>query len=186
MNVNAALEIMAAVRAASPKGFMCVAGGLVRDLLLFRPIKDLDIFAFGVDADAIATKLDGASESREYDTPHVRLERVIDLPGFPLPVQVAVLRDDPVDVLGVISAFDIGLCQAGITEQDTVVTTQAFRTDALRKTLTIMTDPTRSDLSYLIPSTARRLLRLREKYQGYEVLDPNALLAKHILECTIP
>lgn len=160
-----------------------LAGGALRDLEQGKPIKDLDIFIEQRDEHTgpniqACLGLDDNTLKR-METPENYGIHFTELYGVwewfrpePLiPVQIIALNMT-VDLNTVVSRFDFGICQVAYDVRCTLHTA-AYYKDIAHKTFTVLKDSR---------TTATRWERLRAKYEGWTLNDPENLLANYITD----
>tara|TARA_R110002020_G_scaffold2385_4_gene11061 strand:- start:47 stop:598 length:552 start_codon:yes stop_codon:yes gene_type:complete len=107
-----------------------IAGGCLRDDLLGRPVKDIDIFIHGFSTDPVPEGCEDAGERNAYlmfaKTVYVGSEEI----------NLIFLRGEWC-ALDVAARCDIGICQVAWTKGTGLVYTDAFVKDVVFKTLTV-------------------------------------------------
>lgn len=164
--------LIAMSKVSAVTGMPCIlSGGALRDLVLGRPVKDLDI-SLPYSEEVFKDALDGfshypksqhiAAGAAGYIDGMCECKAVLgfDLPGIP-PLNLVFLRDDiPMSALEVAGRNDFGICQIACNSNGHIEVTEAFLKDADNKTFTV-TRPDDGD------RCLRRFERLSEKYPGY-------------------
>ncbi|KQW02224.1 hypothetical protein [Rhizobacter sp. Root1221] len=158
------LDALKTVQAVFPNAIL--AGGFLRDLLLDRTPKDIDIFVPHTGCFQPGTlqlvPMMGAAEYMEQ----TEVSYIWDVPGFELPVQVIMLCPglDPVDRA---KAHDFGICQVW-NDGAGLEWTPAFDKDWSNRTFTLdhCEDQKEFDRSM------RRYERLQEKFAGFPLVIP--------------
>lgn len=166
--VKAAGVIFDELGAYLSKGEIAIAGGFVRDLLLNKRIKDIDVYVRrGVHYAMVEvwmlgkgmTKMEGSAEYDGGDEGDVEVWTSKD--GS---YQLIITNDYP--SVYVSERFDIGLCQALLYGDGEIHTTPAFEWDVVEKCITICPRPTIS-LANLGNALANHYPRVQKKYPDY-------------------
>jgi len=182
------LEVLAKVQEVFPEAL--IAGGALRDLILGREIKDIDVFvrSRGEETQAALASIYGDAKAehpdlvRDYGENVPELQGVYTLhvgdgdrdwaPDSPVsddeycPFQIIALNQDvtPDSCLG---RFDFGICRVA-TDGKTVFIDPAFTKDIVAHTFTLLFCNKRE-------SSMKRFTRLTdEKYRGWTLVDPDA------------
>lgn len=151
--------------------YSVIAGGAVRDWLLGREVKDIDVWVPavpGMDYQPLLEKVYGPVQVMPTYTGRVGVERVYhggNLEHDGLPVQVIEFSEYsalPAFRQEVVDQFDFGLCRAGYGLHGLMIT-QEFLADVENHRFTLLRCDDQSDFDR---STAR-YNRLRQKYPGY-------------------
>lgn len=111
-----------------------IAGGAVRDAVLMRPIKDLDVWV-GLDDYVETPTMKNNTSGSEYDSGSY-VNAVFDdtKPWSPYPINVIVVRSAQVDVDKLLNEFDYGLCKIAYSSKGLHLT-EHFRCDAFHKVM---------------------------------------------------
>lgn len=153
-----------------------VAGGAIRDYILGKPIKDIDVFVSYEDTDqfmfpslVMANALNRDVLKEDWST-YMNIPDVLAVysmtPYMELPVQIIVMKPglSPVDR---IDQLDFGICQVwynGVTKK----CTPAFSEDAVNKTITLV----HCENLHEFERSMTRYVRLSQKYSEFELLIP--------------
>lgn len=173
-SIDQGLRALFAVQAALPRAIL--AGGYLRDCLLGREPKDIDIFVPhepGVEdgrfecirADGtgfVATPMMGAAEYME----RTEVSGIWDVRGFDLPVQIVMLEPglDPVERA---ELHDFGICQVWHDGAE-LHTTDSFEMDKAMQTFTLCHCEDEREYK----RSMRRWERLRVKYPSFTLVVP--------------
>lgn len=131
-------------------GAAIVAGGAVRDHVLGRRPKDIDVFVPADNHEGLCRALrplhgNFASEHTTTDPDYMTdplAMGAVNLRLHGMDVQVVGMRLPEFTIDAVLARFDFGLCQAAYCQQDgTAVTTPAFQVDAASRTFTLVFAP---------------------------------------------
>jgi Poly A polymerase head domain len=137
-------NILEALQQAIP-GSVHIAGGAVRDTILGRPIRDIDIFLHHLAGDPAAALL-------RTKFGYVRVGEWVKYEFFSDPMVVRVAKFEkadetiPVCLIGLaealnphdnITRFDFGICMAAWAGGDSMITAGSFKRDIERKTFTL-------------------------------------------------
>ena len=170
--------ILEALQQAIP-GSVHIAGGAVRDTILDRPIRDVDIFLSSIDADSAAALLRSTFG-------YVKVGEWKQYMGFSDPMLMRVAKFEksdesiPICLIGLtenlspydnISRFDFGPCmaawQGGAT---TMLTNDRFKRDVERKTFTLCRADNLAQFSY---SMARYEKLTADRYKDWGLSVPS-------------
>jgi hypothetical protein len=150
-----------------------IAGGAVRDFLLGRPVKDIDVFLRSrgelEDERIVKAAYPNAGQLSEFD----RAEYGIQMPELSSvwtnsdpdpffgsePVQL-IFQNSDVTFTSLFQSFDYGLCRVGF-DGSNVILTDDFVKDAFGMTMTLL-HPT--------PNSAARYVRLCQKYPYHKLV----------------
>lgn len=159
-----ALEILQEVNKRIPGAI--IAGGFLRDILLRREPKDLDIFVpyqgeAGVFQGAGAAPMAGC-----YDMTG-EVFSVWELPGYALPVQIIEMQSglSPEERA---AKHDFGICQVWMTPEGNWNVTPEFHLDSEANVFTLRVVENQGEFN----RSMRRWLRLREKYADWKLVIP--------------
>ena len=160
--------------------FICIAGGFIRDALLGKPIKDIDVFCDLSDDEIELIKesgvhLDNLSNEDYGDGKKVFVASIKDfLPDCPFNMDVNIIVDNYAILDDVFNDFDIGLCKVAVYDNQ-IYYTNDFWNDANNKVLSVYKKP-----------TGNHLKRLQVKYDDFgtlllyqenkPVFDPNSFI----------
>jgi hypothetical protein len=169
-------NILEALQRAIP-GSVHIAGGAVRDTILDRPIRDIDIFLHNSAADPAAALLRAefgyvkVGEWRQYE-------------GFSDPMVVRVAKFEkadetiPICLIGLaealsprdnIARFDFGICMAAWDGGVPIISNTHFKRDIESKTFTLHRADNLAQFSY---SMVRFEKLTADRYQGWELAIP--------------
>lgn len=172
-------SLCADIRAVLPDAV--IAGGAVRDTLHSRPVKDIDVMTCTpvdpVKMVALAKLIGGnvtpaTAESASGDE---SFEYLITRGLVRPPINVIDLNYfDGKDAIENVFDFDFGISQVAVTP-DGVLHSGDYLRDALSGTITYMGHRGRE--KWRIESSARRLIRLKEKYPTFKFIDCEPLEA---------
>jgi len=173
VNIETGLSALKAVQTVVPEALL--AGGYLRDCLLGREPKDIDIFIPYQGAEIRAFReLPGA----HTDIPECYMEQsevasVGSLRGFEMPVQVIELRPG-LNPLDRVKAHDFGICQVW-SSGDGFSCTPAFLHDIRCATFTL----TECNDAKEYARSMRRWYRLSKKYPDYTLVVPQEIRSKY-------
>jgi hypothetical protein len=190
--------ILTAIRALDPTAH--IAGGAVRDTLLERPIKDVDLFLNG---GPFQSTLQDAAKLLRSDFGFVKVGEWVQYEGFSDPAVVAVAKFEkadetiPVCLIGLnplydfrprgmldnLSRFDFGICMAA-WDGDEVYTAPEYKTDIERKTFTLCRADNQAQFNY---SMSRFDKMTADRYAGWKLVVPGqfeAMAKEHALKKT--
>jgi hypothetical protein len=197
-------SILSAIRALDPTAH--IGGGAVRDTLLERPIKDVDLFLNGGPGQSI---LQDAAKLLRSDFGFVKVGEWVQYEEFSDPAVVAVAKfekadesipvcliglhypsdtyyDEPRSSLGMqfnLRRFDFGICMAG-WDGDEVYTAPEYKTDIERKTFTLCRADNQAQFNY---SMSRFDKMTADRYVGWKLAVPaqfEAMAKEHALKKT--
>jgi hypothetical protein len=154
-------------------------GGVLRDLHLDRPYKDIDLFLNAADAsdEKVITMLRGmgftsrvvvSNEATEY-LEFTDVASVIEAthPNLPVPLQVVRMSSSNLSGEEMIRRLDLGPCQVGMDHRGLFWYTDQFLEDVLNGTFTVTRDE-RNDVA----RSVKRFERLSQKYPGWKLVMP--------------
>lgn len=171
-----AIETLRWVKAQGIQAEAVVGGGFIRDSLLGRPVKDIDVFVRDIGAPGLRARRIMAEHGRckltqaqsEY-IGHGRVSGVFHMEEGPAGLPTDLILSDGYwdgDGRGLITAFDFGICQVAVAlclQGPLLTYTDAFLKDRTNETITVYRDE--SDTR-----TPARLARLLQKYPGWRVI----------------
>lgn len=147
-----------------------VVGGAVRDLLLDRPVKDID---FAISTGRIP-KVRGEVEKKLRDTGFTRVSNPAYTGGSDFVVfsaegglVQAIVNNHITGLDFIASQFDIGLCMVALTAQGKIFKSDAFTFDEKFQTLTLLVRDGPMSLYQWGNALVDHLPRIKEKYQTY-------------------
>lgn len=152
-----------------------IAGGAVRDFLLGRPMKDIDVFlrSRGNVEDERIVKTAYPKAELQFNTDpeySIQMPEVASVWNYQegglfadAPVQLIFLNGPDVTLPGMLERFDFGLCRAGFDGD--IVVTAAFVKDAFGMTMTLLYSPHPAH-------SQRRYERLIRKYPYHRLVKP--------------
>ena len=157
-------RILAVVRWAFPTSHPVIGGGALRDHLLNRPIKDVDVFLRAKDHDNLDSELTKRIRppllAQLYGRPDMHgawdFQQILE--GFQ--VQLILAEFETKEDLA--HTFDLGLSRVTYDETGLYVTSE-FDADAINKVFRVY----RADNNYELKRTLRRIERLSEKYPDF-------------------
>lgn len=163
-------EVLEVIRWTVPGSHPVIGGGALRDHILGRPIKDIDVFVstrdvgpFLVADTSLLKKINCSPMTAQYGRKDMHgawdFQQVIE--GF----AVQVILADFEDKRDLAHTFDLGLSR--VTFDGTLYVSPEFIQDATDKKFRIR----RADNQYELERTYRRIKRLHEKYPEF-TLDP--------------
>jgi hypothetical protein len=159
-------------------GWVHIAGGAVRDTLLDRLIRDVDIFLQHSDGDRAAALL-----RTEFD--YVKVGEWKQYLQFSDPMVVRVAKFEKADetipiclislvknlgMQGNIARFDFGVCMAAWNGGDDILSDDRFKRDVESKTFTLCRADNLAQFSY---SMVRFEKLTADRYQGWELSIPD-------------
>jgi hypothetical protein len=167
--------LLASIQQVAPEAH--IAGGAVRDTILKKPIKDVDVFLADENLEAVAAHLRPAhayvkvGEWKEYlgfaDPAMTRLAK-FERADATIPVCLIGLKPDFVDPTENMSRFDFGLCMAAF-DGTAVMRTAAFNDDAESQTFTLHRADNAQQFAY---SMSRFEKLIAERYAGWRLAVP--------------
>lgn len=167
---------LAMVQGFHPRAF--IGGGALRDLMLDRPVKDIDIFVQATGHQDLHDYLLAkgyrrtAFASSQYLGGDLECVRASEYAlGFGIPINVVELLSF-VSLPGALDRHDFGLCQIGF-DGNTLMKSAAFERDVANKTLTLI----RCESSIQFNRSMRRAERLRQKYPEHQLVVPDEFMA---------
>jgi hypothetical protein len=169
-------NILEALQQAIP-GSVHIAGGAVRDTILDRPIKDIDIFlhhsAGEVAAALLRTKFGYVKVGEWVQYEHFSDPMVVRVAKFEkadetIPVCLIGLAED-LSLLDNIARFDFGVCMAAWSGGDTMLSDDRFKRDIESKTFTLCRADNLPQFSY---SMVRFEKLTADRYKGWNLLVP--------------
>jgi Poly A polymerase head domain len=169
-------DLISDLRKISPQAH--IAGGAVRDTIIQKPIRDIDIFADTADVEALAARLRAKHG-------YVRVGQWTQYNGFSDPAMTCVAKFErpdeeiPVCIIGLqsgyakpsrnIARFDFGICMAAFTGELPYVLSRDFINDSDENTFTLC----RADNAEQYAYSMVRFERLRaDRYQGWRLAIP--------------
>lgn len=160
--------ILRTIQAIEPSAL--IAGGCLRDLILGKEVKDIDIFIPSSDLGAIKRELDKISyvrgllmeDQEEYKGSSFILAS-IDYTGKGPPLNLILVND----ITTIPNNFDFGLNQISY-RGDTIISTEAFNEDLQQQTFTLKWCENQERFDRCV----RRFRRLWQKYPGYKLVIP--------------
>ena len=168
-----------------------IGGGAVRDTLLERPIKDIDLFLDVASIDAAAKLL-----RSEFSFVQTGERKSYKMSSDPTVVRVATFEkaDEtiPICLIGLkqtqgmqanLARFDFGLCMAG-WDGDKVYTAPEYKIDSEQKTFTLCRADNQTQFDY---SMSRFDKMTADRYAGWQLVVPakfKALARDHALRKT--
>lgn len=164
--LNVGLRALADVRACFPGAIL--AGGFLRDVILGREPKDIDIFvpcsltADPGDLDMVPMR--GAAEYMEQ----TEVDDIWDVRGYELPVQVIMLAPD-LDPVERARAHDFGICQVW-HDGEQLHHSGNFERDVMAKTFTLCICEDKKEFT----RSMRRWERLRVKFPEFTLVVPES------------
>jgi Poly A polymerase head domain len=180
--------ILAGIQAIEPLAH--IAGGAVRDTILNRPIKDIDVFLdyrhIDTAAEMLHSKFGYAGETREwtkyqdFSDPVVVHVTNFEKTGETIPLSLIGL-DEPKPMQMNADRFDFGICMAA-WDGEKVYTANAFDTDVANKTFTLLRADDEMQFAY---SMSRFKKLTTDRYRGYILSVPlefEALAKTHALQ----
>lgn len=150
-----------------------VAGGAVRDHDMGKPAKDIDIF-LNTDADTLLDRTPELGfgpyshvyeQKKAYDRQII--EDVINFQVLGHDVQLIAKKMDDLNPASIFETFDFGFCQAAFDADNGLAYSQAYHTDKLNGTCTLLVNNEYWKKSY------KRYLKWLDKYPDLKLIDPN-------------
>ena len=155
-----------------------IGGGAIRDALLGRPLKDIDVFIDDAVFDAVAAMLrsefhyvrvSGWAARPEWTAAANGVRRLDDFEKHDETIRVSLIgMNPPRDMKTNLDRFDFGVCQAG-WDGDRVYTTPAFGRDVAHRTFTLLRAP---DLKSFTGSMRRFERIVAGRYEGWQLVIP--------------
>lgn len=142
-----------------------IAGGYVRDLILERPISDIDVYV--KNGKGVSTKHlpDSNFYQKKLTTSAYRLKFIEEIwENRAVPVQIMLINKPPKEVVE--NDFDYGICQAMIDWANGVRVSEYFKIDRNRKCLTMLPREEHSPFQ-LYKTMWERRNKLQIKYPGF-------------------
>jgi hypothetical protein len=167
--------LLASIQRVAPEAH--IAGGAVRDTILKKPIKDIDIFLADANLEATAAHLRRADayvkvgEWKEYlgfSDPAMTCLAKFERADATIPVCLIGLKPDFVDPAENMSRFDFGLCMAAF-DGTAITQTAAFNDDAAAKTFALHRADNREQFAY---SMSRFEKLTADRYAGWGLTVP--------------
>jgi hypothetical protein len=165
-------ELLSSIKPFAPEAH--IAGGAVRDLILNRPVKDIDVFISSKNLFAVRNVILQRSphevnvHGTEYFDWDPTIHTVAEYDGGGLtPVNLIGLNIDDLTIDKNIRRFDLGLCWTAFNGT-TCVSTPEFWHDVDRKEFTVRSCRNETQFSH----TLRRHNRLKVKYDWPLVVPP--------------
>jgi hypothetical protein len=169
--------ILEALQQAIP-GSVHIAGGAVRDTILDRPIRDVDIFLSSIDADSAAALLRSTfgyvkvGEWKQYmgfSDPMVERVAKFEKADETIPICLIGLKEDlsPSDN---IERFDFGVCMAAWSGGEFILRDDHFKRDIESKTFTLCRADDLAQFSY---SMVRFKKLTADRYVGWQLAVPS-------------
>lgn len=150
-----------------------IAGGFLRDTILGKPIKDIDVYVgYNEEVKRLAENsirqgilIDNLDKSYDKDLFHYAGQIKGTRINFLVPID---------DLHKHFATFDIGLCKVYYDiKEDNLVVTDDFKRDVENKTITLMT---KKNTDILLPNEQDHLHRVRVKYPDYIVRDKRGMV----------
>ena len=169
--------ILEALQRAVPSS-VHIAGGAVRDSILDRPIRDVDIFLSNTDADPAAVLLRAkfgyvkVGEWKQYmgfSDPMVERVAKFEKADETIPICLIGLKES-LSLHDNISRFDFGPCMAAWQGGTTMITNGYFKRDVESKTFTLYRA---DDLPQFTYSMARFKKLTADRYVGWQLAVPS-------------
>jgi hypothetical protein len=176
---NSIEEVMAYPREVANRHHMYafIAGGYIRDTLLHKPVKDIDVFMIPAEhlhfeastAEQLAADEDMVvtSESSELSeaslNDHICLTTGIVKGNIRYPYNFVFL-DTYVTPDAILNTFDFGICQIGIDENMEVLAFPEFWKDVLNKTVTLLRYRSEERKEY-------RVGKMMDKFFDYKLVE---------------
>lgn len=156
-----------------------IAGGAIRDLLTGRAPKDIDIFINGALRSAMGVRDVMWDEfitqpkmviNPEFCDYTIALDGVefameIDVPGFPLPVQLIAMTD-PVTMISAVERIDFGICRAAY-DGSNIFLAKEFTHDLAHEQFTLVTTERSPEA---LKRSMERYMRLQAKFPGWPLI----------------
>ena len=178
--VNNIAEIMAYPKEVAARHHLeaFIAGGYLRDTLLNKPVKDIDVFMIParlLDFDMDEALLLAHDENMEVDMENVyeTIDNTINddicmvankvVGNIRYPYNFIFLNQH-VSPQAVLDSFDFGICQIGIDENMEVITTPEFWKDSLDKTYTLLKWRSEERKKF-------RIAKMSEKFFDYKFVE---------------
>lgn len=170
-------DILEALQRAPLKGPIHIAGGAVRDAILGRPIRDIDLFLPNVSTDAAAALLRNnfgyvkVGEWKRYEKfsdPLVARVARLERADTTIPIGLIGLAQD-LDARANIARFDFGVCMAAWDGGSFFVTNDNFKRDAENETFTLCRADNFAQFSY---SMTRFTKLTAGRYMGWTLSIP--------------
>jgi Poly A polymerase head domain len=170
-------NILDALQRAIP-GSVHIAGGAVRDTLLDRPIKDIDIFVphtAGEEAAALLRSQFGyvkVGEWKQYlDFSDPLVERVAKFEKADETIPVCLIGlTKALDPHDNVARFDFGVCMAAWAGGDSMITSNAFKRDIESKTFTLCRADNYAQFAY---SMVRFKKLTADRYKDWKLSVPS-------------
>jgi hypothetical protein len=167
--------LLASIRQVAPEAH--IAGGAVRDTILERPIRDIDVFLASASLETVAAHLRAAhayvkvGEWKEYlgfSDPAMTRVAKFEKAEETIPVCLIGLKPDYVEPGANLARFDFGICMAAF---DGVAITQTaeFNDDMAAKTFTLHRADNRQQFAY---SMSRFEKLAAGRYSGWTLMVP--------------
>lgn len=137
-----------------------IVGGALRDTELSKPVKDIDIFVVGYDADLLPPL-----EAEDGDR-NAYLLRAYTEVFKGMEVNLIFMRGADWSLARMTDRCDFGICQIGwCPVQDRVYRSDDYKCDVANKTLTLCRE-----------TPAERLGRMQSKFEDYALFNPSGIL----------
>jgi hypothetical protein len=168
-------DLLRSIRQVAPEAH--IAGGAVRDTILQKPIRDVDVFLAGEGLQAVAAHLRSAhgyvmvGEWKEYlgfSDPAMTRVAKFDRADVTIPVCLIGLKPDYVEPADNMARFDFGLCMAAFDGTE-VIRTAAFNDDAAARTFTLCRADDAPQFAY---SMSRFEKLTADRYAGWKLAVP--------------
>jgi hypothetical protein len=170
-----------------------IAGGAVRDTILERPIRDVDIFLADEAREAAAkllrakfgyVKVGEWQQYEHFSEPSITQVAKFERADCEIPVCLIGLNEQMfscgISMQSNIERFDFGICMAAYNGREQI-TNEAFKDDVQNRTFTLLRADNDAQFTY---SMVRYKKLTKERYAGWQLIVPvmfEPLVAKHEL-----